>query len=191
MAKKPTRIKAPAVPVPQTREEADKLIGEIGAFQRDIDLAKAAAEEKVAAVKAALEEEIGGKAAEMLAKFQAVMAFASANRDTLLEKGRKSVELSQGQLGWRLGNPTVKLARGVDEDSLVATFERLKLDDLLRVTTSLDRQAILKEPKRIEGIAGITVEQDETFFVKPLEVTTETTAKAGKLIGDAVQPVAA
>lgn len=191
MAKKTTRMKAPAVPVPQTREEADKLIGEIGAFQRDIDLAKAAAEEKIAVIKAAYEAEIGPKAAEVLAKFQAVMAFAAANRDSLLEKGRKSVELSQGVLGWRLGNPAVKLAKGVTEDSLVATFQRLKLDDLLRVTTELDRQAILKEPSRIEGIAGIAVEQDETFFLKPLEVTTETTARAGKLVGAAVEPVAA
>jgi len=181
---KTKKLKAPATPVPQTREQADALIGEIGAAQRSIDEIAARLEEDIARLKQLAAAAAAPYAARIEAHFAAVTAWASANKDALLEGKRRSVELPQGVIGWRWGNPTVKIARG-KEDDVVATLQRLRLNKLLRVEVSVDKPAVLKYRGLIEGIEHITIEQAENFFLKPLAVEAEHVAPVVKLTGAA------
>lgn len=181
MARKP-RLKAVAQAVPQTREEADRLLGEIGALTREVERIEADLTDTVALAKESAKEKAAPLADALKSKFAALTAWAEANKSELLQGKRRSLTLTQGMIGWRWGNPAVKVGRGQDE-AVVSTFTRLGLSDLLRVETSLDREAILKRPEAIEGIAGISIEQVESFFAKPLDVKVEQTATVVKLTG--------
>lgn len=172
MAKKRTRVTAAMAGVPADLEAANTLLGEIGTLQRQIDRIDLDLSEAVAALKKKAGDDAKPLADQVKAKVAALMAFATANRETIIPAGRKSVALSQGTIGFRLGNPTVKVAKGQD-DAVIATFERLGLKKLLRHETTIDKEAILREPGTIQGLAGIGVAQVETFYVKPLDVASE------------------
>jgi len=182
--RKTTKLKAPATPVPQTREQADQLIGEIGAAQRAIDDITARLEADIAQLKAVAAAAAAPFATRIMSHFVALTAWASANKDALLEGKRRSVELSQGVIGWRWSNPTVKVAKGKEDDVIKALRER-GARRLLRYEVSIDKNAILKEPDRIEGIPHIEVVQVENFFVKPFAVEAEHVAAVTKLTGAA------
>ena len=172
MTKKRTRVTAAMAGVPADLEAANALVGEIGTLQRQIDRIDLDLSEAVAALKKQAGDDAKPLADQVKAKVAALMAFATANRETIIPAGRKSVALSQGTIGFRLGNPTVKIAKGQDE-AVIATLERLGLEKLLRRETAIDKEAILREPGTIQGLAGIGVAQVETFYVKPLDVASE------------------
>lgn len=180
MAPKPKRISAAAAGIPADKEAADRLLGEIGTIQRKIDRIDLDLSEQVAALKKVASEQAAPLAAEIKAKVAALAAFAAQRRDEIIPAGRKSVALSQGVIGFRWGNPTVKVSKG-QEDAVITTFQRLGLTDLLREIVEIDREAILRSPARIEGLAGISVEQTETFYAKPLDVQSEATVTSTKV----------
>ncbi len=176
------RLKAVAQAVPQTRDEADTLLGEIGALSREIERIDADLNDKVALAKEAAKAQVTPLADSIKAKFAALTSWGEANKSELLDGKRRSITMTHGTVGWRWGNPAVKVGKG-QEDAVVKTLARLELGSLLRVETSLDREAILKNPDAIEGIAGLSIERVESFFVKPLDVSTEQTATVVKLTG--------
>lgn len=124
------RLKA-KLPVPASREEADALLGRIGDDQRQLELISAGLTETVAREKLAAAAEALPIAGRLKESFAALHVWAQANRAELLERGRKSVSLSQGTIGWRMGNPEVRIGRG-QEDLVVATLGRLGRGELIR-----------------------------------------------------------
>lgn len=179
-AKKRKSVTAAMAGVPTDLEAANVLLGEIGTLQRQIDRIDLNLSEAVAALKKTAGDEAKPLADQLKAKVAALCAYATTNRETIIPAGRKSVSLSQGVMGFRLGNPTVKVAKGQDE-AVIATLERLGLTGLLRHVVELDREAILRDPATIAGLAGIGVEQVETFYVKPLDVSSEQAVTMAKV----------
>jgi phage host-nuclease inhibitor protein Gam len=180
MAKRSNRLTSALAGIPATLSEADTLLGEIGTLQRQIDRIELDLSEAVAAAKKASADQAKPLAEQIKAKVSALCAFLTANRDTVIPAGRKSVSVSQGVMGFRLGNPTVKVAKGQD-DAVIATLARLELTDLLRQVVEIDKEAILRNPAAIAGLAGIGVEQVETFYVKPLDVSAEQSVTTTKV----------
>lgn len=168
--------------VPASREDADRLLGEIGALQRRIETIDIELTDAVALAKAEASRKAKPLADELKAKLGVLATWAEASRGELLDGKRRSAAMSQGTIGWRMGMPTVKVSRG-QEEALIATFQRLGLSSLLRERVELDKEAILKAPDRIEGIAGIGIEQVESFWAKPLDVRTELATTSVKLKG--------
>lgn len=182
------RITAAAAGVPKSREEADALLAELGTLQRQLERIDLDLSEVVAAAKKSAAEKAKPLADQIRAKVAALCAYATASRDELIPAGRKSVNLSQGTLGFRMAPPAVKVAKG-QEEFVITTLRRLGLEDLLRETVELDREAILRDPSRIAGLAGISVEQTETFYVKPLDVSVEQSVTSAKVTDPAqLQP---
>ncbi len=171
MAKKKS-ITAAAVGVPKDRGAADALLGDIGQLKRELEKIDLDLTEVVANARAAASERAKPLAAELKAKVAALAAYAEAHRAELLPPGRRSVSLSQGVIGFRYSSPKVDVVRG-QEESVIATLERLDLIDFIRIEKTLNREAILAAPERIEGLAGICVVQTESFYVKPLDVSSE------------------
>lgn len=170
-AKTPSKA-AKAYPPLTSREAADEAIHEIGDLLRAKATLEASLEEKVADLKAKTAVAVKPLADEIDAKIDALHAWAEANKAELLEGERRSVRLPQGTLGWRWDPPAVKVKKGQD-DTVIAALERLSLGDLVRTKKEIDKEAILADPKRIEGIAGVKVEQKERFWVKPAEIEVE------------------
>lgn len=179
------RLKAAAQPVPQSQEEADRLLGEIGALSREVARIEADLTDQVERAKAAAKQQAAPLAEAIKAKFQALTAWAEANKAELLGGKRRSLQLTHGAIGWRWGSPAVRIKRGCEE-AVVTTLERLGLDRFLRVKRELNREAILEDPAAVEGIAGVAIERAESFWAKPAEMEIEQVATVQKLTGAAV-----
>lgn len=104
--------------------------------------------------------------------FEKLNAFANENKEDLFSK-RKSLELDHGVIGFRTGTPKVKKKTGI---TWAAALDIVKSMDLpyVRTKEEVDRDKIIATRKDEAAMAplakiGITVVQDETFFVEPKE----------------------
>lgn len=102
--------------------------------------------------------------------FDIMQTYAMENRDELFSR-RKSMETTHGVLGFRTGTPKLKTLKGFTWASVlnllkeflpgyVRTIEEPAKDRLLA-----DRD--LEDVKETMPKVGITVVQDETFYVEP------------------------
>lgn len=188
MSRKSVSKAAKAYPPIASREEAEEAIREVGALLRQKDQAEARLADKIAALKADAIAVCRPLAETLKAKVDALHAWAESHKSELLEDGKRSVKLAQGTIGWRWNPPSVKLAG--DESAIIEALRRLNLGDLVREKAEIDKDAILADPKRVEGIAGIAVSQAEQFWVKPAEIEVEQVKTSRTVKGKDVAPAA-
>lgn len=173
-------------PVPQTREAAIELVGELARVQREAEgiiQAQAAAIERIKTEAASAVEPLIVHANDMAA---ALLAYAETNRDELFSKVRTAA-LGPAKLSLRWSNPAVQLARGIKEDQMVVTLKKLGLGKFVRVEESLNRQAIIDDPGLVEPIAGIDVVQVERLRVKLDGVEKPIEAEFARVTGQAAR----
>lgn len=160
------RIKAPAVPAPATLEDAEFLLGEIGLLQREVVRIETVMNDQLSAIKEDYEREAQKLNEFVNDKFEALHIFAEANRAVLLKGNLKTASLATGEISWRMTPPKVTVT------GAAKVIERLKsagLFDLVRVAEEVDKNAILADRKRVQGIKGIMISQKEEFVAKPYE----------------------
>lgn len=85
----------------------------------------------------------------------AVESWCQDNKSKLLTGNSKTFSLAGVDISWRIGKPSVI---GTATPELIARLERFGLDRFVRVKKELDKTAILKEPKAIDGIDGLGIE---------------------------------
>ncbi|EIF0163143.1 host-nuclease inhibitor Gam family protein, partial [Salmonella enterica] len=100
-----------------------------------------------------------------------VQGWCEAHRDELTQNGRtKTASLITGKVEWRNRPPSVGI-RGVE--TVLETLRRLGLERFIRTKEEINKDAILSEPKAVEGVAGITVRSGvEDFAITPFEQNT-------------------
>lgn len=102
--------------------------------------------------------------------FDVVQAYAVDHKDELFSR-KKSIETVHGTYGFRTGTPKLKLLRGFTWPAVtnllreflpdyVRTVEEPKKDKLL---ADRDNEEVVKNMAKV----GITVAQDECFFIEP------------------------
>jgi phage host-nuclease inhibitor protein Gam len=101
--------------------------------------------------------------------------WAEANPDTFA--GRKSLEWTDGTIGFRLGQPTLTKARTVSWETVLDKVGDVLGHEFIRITSELDKRAIIDQrdilkPEDLDA-CHIAVVQEERFFVEPK--TTEET----------------
>lgn len=103
-------------------------------------------------------------------KFEVIQIYAQENKDELFSK-KRSIESTHGVFGFRTGTPKLKTLKGFTWGAAlelakeflpgyVRTSEELAKDKLL---ADRDDEEVSKQLSRI----GVTVAQDETFFIEP------------------------
>lgn len=169
MSSTATRIKTTAAPrrrVADQAEAADALarIAEIRATVADAERAFMA---NVEQMKAAMETAAEVLAAEEAALVAAIQDWAEANRRKLTNDGkRKSFAVGAGRCGWAKGKDRIEIEDGAEE-GIMARLRALDLERFLRIKESIDKQAMLKEPKLAATFAGVTfVPGTEAFFLE-------------------------
>lgn len=107
---------------------------------------------------------------EKSAAFEEMQVFATENREELFTK-RKSMETVRGTLGFRTGQPKLKTKKGF---TWAAILELLKVKgrQYIRMAEEVAKDKLLaerdeEETRAIMESCGVTVIQDETFFVEP------------------------
>ncbi len=172
MATKVTRLKTPAQAGPQTRDEVAEHIRLIGDAQRYMARQQAAMNDAIAAITqqhqptlAALEERIQGLQA-------GVQQWCEAHRDELTSGGKtKTANLVTGEVQWRQRPPSVRVRA---QELVIETLQRLGFERFLRVKTEINKEAVLADPKAVEGIAGLQIQTGvEDFVITPFEQTLE------------------
>lgn len=166
MSKKSTRIKTDAIPAPSTQAEAEQLLAEIGERQREVARIEAAMNDELSAIKASYEKNAQPLNAEIEAKFSALHVWAEAHREDLLKGKSKTARLATGELLWRITPPSVRIAGG---DVVLERLKQLGMHDLIRTKEEVNKEAVLADPERVEGVKGITITQREEFVAKPFE----------------------
>ena len=102
--------------------------------------------------------------------FDILQAYALENRDELFSK-RKSLETTHGTLGFRTGTPTLKTRKGFTWASVLEMLKEF-LPNYVRTKEEPAKDKLLADREDEEVAAlfpkvGVTVVQDETFFVEP------------------------
>lgn len=163
------RVKAPAVTVevPQTRDQVVAAIAEIGRRERECQRIEAEMNEQLAAIKLRFESEGKPHADRIAALKEGVQIWCEANKEQLTEGGkRKTARFASGEVRWRMTPPAVRL-RGVA--AILAALAEKGLSRFIRTSQEVDKEAILKEPDAVKGVAGITIGQVEEFVIVPFE----------------------
>jgi phage host-nuclease inhibitor protein Gam len=101
-----------------------------------------------------------------------------ADRNAVEFGARKSLSMTHGDVGWRIGNPTLKPLSGWTWDRVL---EKLRAGGFmmkyLRVKQEVNKELILSDRNELgESMKsiGVRVVQAETFFIEPRIESTET-----------------
>lgn len=166
-----------------SRAEADALLLRVGQLTREIEAIEGRLSTAVEKLKAEAKSKTEALAKEAKAAFAALVAWAETEKEDLLSGGKRSVQMTHGVIGWRWSPAAVRVAKGVDEECIVATLQRLELARFVRVRAELNREAILEEPAAIDEVPGLTVERSESFYAIPTETQVERVTTVQKLTG--------
>lgn len=169
MSKNPKKLKSAAqVCAPQSKNDCAAGIRQIGDLQRIMARETTAMNDAIAKITAAAQPQLEALQAQIDALQQGVQTWCEANRDALTEGGKvKSANLVTGEVNWRLRPPSCAV-RGAD--SVIDTLKRLGLHQFVRTKEEVNKEAILNEPDKVRGVAGIAIVTGvEDFVITPFE----------------------
>src|SRR5579859_4582586 len=158
------RLKTAAAewPVPQTIEEANRIVAQIGESQRDLAMLEAEMNERLAEIKALYEKEATHKREFIDLHVKGLRIWCEANRAVLLKGDAKSAELPAGIVGWRTRPARVVLK---DVERVIEWLVRMAMEKFLRRKVEVDKEAMLKEPAEAEKVPGVEIRKGEEFYV--------------------------
>lgn len=154
---------SPVVIVPETLAEANNLLMKLGEYERELAATALTLEAAIAGAKDAANVIAGPIEAAHAATVKALEAYATRERKSLLIGTKKSVTLPGGEFGWRTTPGKVSISK-VAAATIVDNLKELGLTKYLRVTTEVDREALLKDRPTL---AGVRYSKTENFYVKP------------------------
>lgn len=166
----------------RTLSDVERAIAQLGQLQRDIDEIQRTFEQRVQALRADAVDRARARTNERDRLFNQLHAYARENRDDLLPRGKKSREFPSGTLGFRLGQPKVRLLKkaALILAKLKATdLKGLNLTDLIRTKEELDLKAVVRHRARLKELDlgdAIRVSQDEGFYISPTGLPVDLTA---------------
>lgn len=171
-----TRLKSKAVsaPVPQSKQEVAQAIRRLGDTKRELERLRSQMNDRIAAVA----EEFGALmtplADAIAAEQTGIQTWCEAHRVDLCGEGDKlgkTANLVTGEVGWRARPPSVRVTNA---DGVIETLIRMGLHPFVRTKQEVNKEAILADPEKVRGIAGIAlVKGVEDFFVVPFEAAAE------------------
>jgi len=166
---KPKRIKhtAPAI---RSRAEAEDVLGQI----RQLTIERNQRMLERDRVIQGIQEQHAGPLetieTQLTQKTELLSGWADANPSEFA--GKKSLEMTHGLIGWRIGKPTLKTLSGWTWDRVLEKLQSLpafsrfirRKDEVDKATILTERETIAQEDLRT---IGVRVVQEEAFFVEP------------------------
>ena len=160
------RIKISAPPI-KTREEMERLIGEIRDLTIRRDTMTVQRDGEIAAIDRIYEEPMAAIGEQLEAKMLLAQNWAENNPTEF--GARKSIDFVNGTVGFRTGQPKLAKLAGWTWDRILEAVGRI-LPDYVRVKKEVDRERIIADRETLAPMfkdIGVKVEQDEAFFVEP------------------------
>lgn len=153
-----------------TREQMEDAFAKYNMAAANQQRVTAIMDKKITAIREKNQDELAGYELEKAEAFEIIQTYGVENQEVLFAK-KKSMETTHGTIGFRTGTPKLKPLKGFTWASitnLVAEF----MPGYLRTKVEPRKDKIL-EDRDEEGVAdnlkkcGISVIQDESFFVEP------------------------
>ncbi len=165
------RKKVPSVRIPYSTAEVSEFIFRLRDAKRAIEQRTLNANARIGKIQAELAAETAPLQQELDDLAEGLNLYATAHRFELTEGGKvQSAEFGTGRLGWRTTPPRVEI-RGLDKVIEWIKSRRLKL--FLRAKLEVNKEAMLADPERAETVPGVSIVQDEIFYVWPDEFDAE------------------
>jgi len=163
-----TRIK----PQTLTRARAEELLGEVATLTLERNAQKIEMDRALTTIRERYEVSLAALSRQLEEKSTLLEMWAGDNRAEF-PKGRKSIDLVHGTVGYRTGTPKLKTLARKTWEAILATIKGVGLNGYVRVKEEVDKEAILAD--FAQGLMteetlkplGVKVAQDETFFVEP------------------------
>lgn len=152
--------------VPNTRDEVNLLIAELGTMNRQLQRIEADMGDELAAVKERHEEIAQGVRQQIEWHSAGIQTWCEAHRPELLKGEAKTALFAAGSVQWRVRPPSVRI-KGAE--SVMDQLRRKGLERFLRIKEEINKEAILAEPEAVAKVTGIHIEQAEDFVIAPFE----------------------
>jgi phage host-nuclease inhibitor protein Gam len=158
-------VKTASRRVPQSIDEVDRDVQEIGSLDRQIGTIDSELAEKVSQLQSEAAERRQPLTEKREELSQGVHSYAEAHKAELT-KSSKTVKLpSGGVLQWRMKPPRLKISGKLE--SIIRALKSGGHDEFIRVKESLKRDDLKRHPDVVKKIRGLSIGQDEEFLIKP------------------------
>lgn len=178
-----TRIKV-SLPILTTRDDAEAAMNDLALAVNNQRKLTARRDAEVLAINTRYESPMGELSQSIKEKTDTLRAWADANPEQF-PKGRKSLDLVSGTLGFRTGTPKLQLLSRAWNWEKVLDAIQLRGFQFVRTKAEVDKEAILgfvsagpEPPAELEATVlrpiGVKIVQDESFFIEPNLTALET-----------------
>ncbi len=166
-----TRVKATATNVPQTREEAQTWIKQLGDAQRELGVVSAKMNDELAEITDTYKPQINALQDKAKELQKGIQTWCEAHRAELTDSKTKTANLVTGEVSWRQRPPSVTI-RG--KDAVLDSLRSLGLMQFIRTKEEINKDAMLNEPDIAASVAGVSIKTGvEDFVIKPFEQAVE------------------
>ena len=155
---------------PQTLDDVERLLGELAICDATRRRALAEMDAEIKTVRDRYAADLDALDAAQKALEDEIASWAELHKEAFGEK--RSLVLTHGAIGWRLGNPAVRLKPRVKAEQALQMVKD-RLPQYVRTTEELDKAALLAafsgKALTAEDLAacGLRVAQTERFYVEP------------------------
>ena len=165
----PSKIKTKATDqqVITSQEEFINTLDQIARLGVKLDTLQATKETAVQKVLTEHDPEIKKVSGDIDQLTKRAEQWASPRRDELFSKGKKSASTALTTYGYRLGNPSLKPAKGWTWDKVTSLLKSTRRKAYLVTKTTPNKDAIRLhvKPHKLAKL-GMEIKQEETFFVE-------------------------
>lgn len=167
MSKTRTTTKATAQQVIKDRAEFCQTLDDIARKGVELDTLQAAKETAMQQVLTDHDPKISELTREIDRLTKLAEQWASPRREELFPAGKKSSTTALTTYGYRLGQPTLKPAKGWTWDKVVALLKSTRRKVYLVTKVTPDKEALRQhvKPHKLAKL-GLKIEQAETFYVE-------------------------
>lgn len=184
-----SRIKTSAEPSIITRDEAERIVGQITELTIKRTQLLAEVDDQISTIRSKYETTLGNLEARIESATNRIREWALANPAEFGKK--KSIIFTQGVIGFRTGTPKLKTLAGYTFARVLnVLLSHSPFRGFVRVKEEVDKEGIIaafSQGNLLDGDLremGVKVDQDETFFVEPAVTDNEprqtVAAKEGK-----------
>jgi len=186
-----TRIKKTVIEE-VTHEEAVQAFAELAAADAETKRITAEMDLEMTKIRMIYQDDLEANAKIVREKFDLLQAFLKLHPEVLGDK--RSVELTHGTIGYRLGQPALKTLKGFTWGACKKLVTEFISEDYIREKTEIDKESLLANRDRLVTEVliydetdpiwqtpeedrpsfsslfekcGFKVEQDDTFYVVP------------------------
>jgi len=159
------RTKTPAVPLYNSRDEADVVIAQIAQLQRKRVAIATAADQRISEVTEIARAEIEQTNSEINELVKHLVVYAEFNRSELTQGDKvKTVTFTHGTFRWRL-TPMAVTIKGAE--AVLQRIKTLGLTQFIRTKETINKEAMGSERVLAETIEGVTFSRREEFVITP------------------------